>query len=251
MKKLIMIVAGLALVFSGVAAVSAYEAHIVNIKAHVENVLALDGAGTGPNYKFELGTIFPEEWIKNHITIKLSSSALTELRETQVAGKLKSVTFAVYLEKKVKEAGPPVVYYPWLGDAMWIGTGVDDWPKDTLGAPSNTEDGNTAYPAGDLAWGGPAPVAPAIAKLVPDAGGTLNFATQSIMLGIGVDTPVFEGYYNAETDMLQADGTYIPKPSKRDSPTVIIPKTDTERYFPDGVDLGVDLKVQVTNIVRW
>jgi hypothetical protein len=61
------------------------------------------------------------------------------------------------------------------------------------------------------------------------------------IITIGLDTPVFEGYYNKYTDP-------IPKPSGLDAPTVIILKTDTDRYFPEGVTLGVDIKIQITDI---
>jgi hypothetical protein len=62
-------------------------------------------------------------------------------------------------------------------------------------------------------------------------------------LAIAIDTPVFEGYYNALTDVAI-------KPSGLDAPTLIILESDTDRYFPDGVTLGLDLKFQVTDIYK-
>jgi hypothetical protein len=55
---------------------------------------------------------------------------------------------------------------------------------------------------------------------------------------LALDTPVFEGYYNPWTD--------VPvKPSGLDAPTVIL---TGDRNVPDGIMLGVDLKIQVTDI---
>jgi hypothetical protein len=73
------------------------------------------------------------------------------------------------------------------------------------------------------------------------------FKNETDRIVIGLDVPVFEDYYNPLTDMLQEDGTYAKKPSGLDDPTVIIAKDDP-RWDPEGVDLGVDLKIQVTNI---
>jgi hypothetical protein len=57
---------------------------------------------------------------------------------------------------------------------------------------------------------------------------------------IGIDVPVFAGYYNRLTD--------VPvKPSGLDGPTYIIP-ADMPGFDQDGMDFGLDLKIQVTNI---
>jgi hypothetical protein len=61
------------------------------------------------------------------------------------------------------------------------------------------------------------------------------------VITIGLDVPVFEGYWNSLTDV-------DPKPSGLSAPTVVILESDTDRYFPDGIDLGVDIKIQVTRI---
>jgi hypothetical protein len=58
---------------------------------------------------------------------------------------------------------------------------------------------------------------------------------------MGLDVPVFEGYWNALTDV-------DPKPSGKDMPTVVIEKDDTDRHHPGGVLLGAELKIQVTKI---
>jgi hypothetical protein len=57
---------------------------------------------------------------------------------------------------------------------------------------------------------------------------------------VGLDVPVFREFYNFETDPK-------PKPSGLQIPTVIIEPSE-DRYLPDGVDLGVDLIIQVTDI---
>jgi hypothetical protein len=62
---------------------------------------------------------------------------------------------------------------------------------------------------------------------------------------IGLDVPVFRGYYNELTDP-------EPKPSHRDDPTVIIEPWE-DRYpdnMADGITLGAEIKVQVTKIYR-
>jgi hypothetical protein len=68
------------------------------------------------------------------------------------------------------------------------------------------------------------------------------------LITVGLDVPVFEGYYNSLTDMLQEDGTYIPKPSGLDDPTYIIYAADWSDFNPEGMDFGLDLKIQVTYI---
>jgi hypothetical protein len=60
---------------------------------------------------------------------------------------------------------------------------------------------------------------------------------------MAIDVPVFEGYYNKYTDV-------DVKQSGKDVPTVIIGK-DESRYpanVSDGVDLGVDVKIQILGI---
>jgi hypothetical protein len=87
-----------------------------------------------------------------------------------------------------------------------------------------------------------------LAPLPDVVGGTAGFqhfelakpAPQRINLWVGLDVPVFEANYNPDTDV-------NPKPSGLSTPTVVIDEDDP-RHNPDGVDLGVDLKVQVTSI---
>ena len=239
---------------SGIAAVSAYEAHIVNVTAHVENAIETSmPAGETTDY----GTVFPQEWHKAHVRVELSESAIAELAED-----LTSVDITLYAEWKPVPAGVTLAavhnvtgitgdFYPWLGEALWVGTGPKDWPNDVIGDPATApvDDVGNGYLAGDLVWVGPAPVDPAMAKTTGHTF-TLDTSTRDILVGIGLDTPVFEGYYNEYTDP-------APKPSFRDDPSFIIQDDDAERYFPDGEDasdnsaiMGIDLKFQVTDISR-
>jgi len=228
LKKVILIVAALILVVSGVAAVSAYEAHTINVKAHVENALTVDTT------EVNFGTVFPEEFIKFHREIKLSTSAVAELGTA--IGDLKSVTIQIFAEWKPVPAGVvvhPVVldtlnneYYAWLGECLYVGFDPSQQP----------------LPIDGMVLVGPALAGPQSAQPVL-AIKVLDAVVKSTQLGIAIDAPVFEGYYNKYTDVKV-------KQNGMDHPTWIILKTDP-RYFPDGVDLGLDLKVQVIDIDRW
>ena len=219
MKRLLLVLGAVVIVASGVAAVSAYEGHLINVTAHVENAMKLS---TNMVY---YGTIFPQEWSTRDIWVKFSQSfCLTT--QTRVG----HIDYSIWLGWKPKDSGG---YYPWLGDALYIGVDADDaWPT-------------TAPVPGDLY-----PVGPNRPNTKPGAmwvmdGGTLakgQIGQNSIdRITIGMDTPVFEGYYNKLTD--------VPvKPSGLDHPTVIIEK-GTDRYYPEeGVTLGVDITFQVTRI---
>lgn len=130
MKRIILIFGALLMVVSGVAAVSAYEAHVVNVTAHVENAIMTSTTDAGTEY----GTVFPQEWHKRHVTVGLSSSAITELEDR--VNPLTSVDITLFAEWKkvpiVDNVLTPlaayhvinnVSYYPWLGEALWVGTG--------------------------------------------------------------------------------------------------------------------------------
>ena len=262
MKKVLLIIAGLVMVASGVAAVSAYEAHMVNVTAHVENALQLTynnvSDDTAPIH-IGMGTVFPQEWIKEHVTIALSDSFFDE-------DAVDNLTYELWAEWKpipgdadpypncvvllpTGSGGADESYYCWLGEGLWVGTDRGkDWPDDLYGIPTadpvtgDCPDGGPALGAvGDLGLVGPEPTNMAV--LIPGVGGVLDKTNVSITMGIGLDVPVFEKFYNEHTDI-------CPKPSHRDSPTWIILESDTDRYLPTGVDLGLDLKVQVTDIGR-
>ena len=240
MKKVVLIFAALVLVASGVAAVSAYEAHIINVKAHVENALTVNTDNV------DFGTIFPQEWLKQHRNISLSDSANATLGDG--VGDLKSVTIQVYAEWKecvgirgyawnsTSESwiGPFADYYNWMGDFLYVGFDASQDPTPTTGMTL----------VGEADDGAPSAQAVLATVTLPSALGAIDTS-----LAIAVDVPVFEGYYNELTDMLQEDGTYAPKPSGLDDPTFIIDSSHPD-FDADGMDFGIDLKIQVTNIVR-
>jgi len=214
MKKLFTIMIALVLIVSGVAAVSAYEAHLINVKAHVENALEVDTT------EIDFGTVFPEEWLSQHRTVQLSESAVTEL-----ASDLASVDIKLFAEWKPIPQTSPVAYYNWMGYFTYVGWNVNNAASEMelIGEP----------PAG----------APGTAAV--EIAGPYTLTTDDVnTLYVSIDVPVFEGYYNNLTDP-------EPKPSGFDDPTYIITKAAWgDKFDPDGMDFGLDLKVQVTNIVR-
>jgi hypothetical protein len=233
MKKVILILAAIVLVASGVAAVSAYEAHVINVKAHVENALSVNTSDVN------FGTVFPQEWIVKHREVRLSDSAETELEDDLVA-----VNFTFFAEwKKCADMtgyyydndtdtwdGGTANYCNWMGDFLYVGWDVDGQ------APSMT-------------LVGPAQAGPPSAQEILTSGRLTD--GDAHQLYIAIDVPVFEGFYNPLTDP-------EPKPSGLDDPTYIVPDgsrmyTDMARhpaYDAEGMDFGIDLKIQVTGIDR-
>jgi hypothetical protein len=211
MKKIVLIMAALVLVLSGVAAVSAYEAHLINVKAHVENALLVDTT------ELNFGTVFPEEWLVAHRTVQLSESAVSELEDNLV-----SVAFKFFAEwKPIPDSA---AFYNWMGYFTYVGYDVDD------NAASMTLVGDpvAAAPSAQPILGGPY---------------VLSDDTEH-QFYIAIDVPVFEGFYNSLTDP-------EPKPSGLNDPTYIITRDDWGTAFnPQGMDFGIDLKIQVTDIVR-
>ena len=235
MKRAILIAAALLMVVSGVAAVSAYEAHLINVTAHVENALEVDTDA------MEFGTVFPEEWITMHRLIELSDSAVAE-KGTE-SGDLNYVEIQCFAEWKPVPANTtvdPVVvgtdsldYYSWLGNCLYVGF-------------NPTGPGTTGY----TLVGPPDPVDNPVPPGAQEILGTYQLdGIISVSLYAGIDVPVFEGYYNVHTDP-------TPKPSGLMVPTWIIPEfmpdgtTPNPLWDKDGIDLGIDLKVQVIDIVR-
>jgi hypothetical protein len=234
MKKVILILAAIVLVASGVAAVSAYEAHVINVKAHVENALSVNTSDVN------FGTVFPQEWIVKHREIKLSTSACDELEDDLVA-----VNFSFFAEWKecdnamgyfydgqAWDAGTEN-YCQWMGDFLYVGFDVDG------SAPQ-------------MALIGPALAPPPSAQPITPAAAMGQLTDcDAHQLYIGIDVPVFEGFYNPLTDP-------EPKPSGKNDPTYIVPDgsrmyvdmAEHPAYDPEGMNFGVDLKIQVTGIER-
>jgi hypothetical protein len=132
-----------------------------------------------------------------------------------------------------------VVYYPWLGDALYIGIDASKkWPNDpnASGGPGDLE-----HVVGD----GSVPILVASDNLTKDKGPDPNnpLIDNMDLVTVGLDVPVFEDYYNAATDV-------DPKPSHLHAPTVKILKSDTARYNPQGIELGAEIKIQVTNLYK-
>lgn len=230
MKRVLLGLVALVMVVSGVAAVSAYEAHVVNVKAHVENAMTLIDVGGGPLYKMEFGTVFPEEWLTKTFKVSMSGSFCSYDNHQEIDYDIWVV------EKPILDGSgnPTGNFYPWLGDALYIGI-------DTIGA------GFIKYPDDAVPPKGPGHLKH-VGYTVPTgpvATGHLNKpAPQHQSVTVGLDVPVFRKYYNALTDP-------EPKPSGRLDPTVIIEPEDTARYHPDGgVTLGAEIKVQITKIYR-
>jgi hypothetical protein len=218
MKGILLGFLALTMVASGMTAVSAYEAHALNVKAHVENAIALDA------YHINYGTVFPQEWLLKefHVQTSVSFCAQTQTR-------VNAIDYAIWAEWKENPAGG---YYPWLGDAMYVGVQVPADQKKPVAA------GGSLVPVGP----NPPPGPPGAIHVLDDS---LLKPTNNIdLITLGLDVPVFEGYYNELTDALVNGGI---KPSGLTRPTVILTGA---RNVPDGIDLGVDIKIQVTNISK-
>lgn len=238
MKKVILIVTALVMVVSGVAAVSAYEAHIINVTAHVENALDVDTTAA------EFGVMFPQEWNKIKREVKLSTSAGEELG--QAAGELNSVSFKIFAEWKVDTDNgtelnhlPNVMindidHYAWMGEWVWVAQDATQTETNPMATPSE--------------WTnvGVAPISPAMFKPVSTTAMTLS-DNSSHFVDILFLAPCFEGYYNAATDNKSAWFQAIIDAGK----WPLVPDPFYGQADPEnGVDMGLDLKIQVTDIVR-
>jgi hypothetical protein len=232
-KKAILIVAALMLVISGVAAVSAYEAHVVNVKAKVENALEVVIPGAT---ELDFGTVFPEEWLTKHFTVQFSSSWGEQTR-------VNAVDFQVWAECKLEddmgnEDPADDVYYPWLGEALYVKLN------------------------GDEGYVGPAPAAcPGAVQVMdyvanaPLVGTLQTNVMNSLQVNVWLDVPVFFDYYNEYTDVPNkpreawADeqlAAFLGKPIAEvvGIPSLVLPTG----LGPHGYWMGVDLKIQVSNI---
>jgi hypothetical protein len=180
--------------------------------------------------RIDFGTVFPEEWMTRNVKITTSNSFCAD---DQV--RVGTIKFKVFAAWKPLPDGSG--YYPWLGDAVYLGFFKDQVPPAGLLAD-------------DLVNVGPAPAGPPGVKPVLNG---LEFMVEKFPLPpdvsylvVGLDVPVFEGYWNKHTD--------VPvKPSGKDGPSYVIPKylddgSPNPAWNPDGVDLGLDIVIQVTDI---
>jgi len=243
-KALILSLAAILMVASGVAAVSAYEAHIINVTAHVENALYVDDAAV------DFGVMFPQEWNKIKREVRLSDSAGEELGTA--TGDLDEVSFKVFARWKVDpDSGtegnhlpdvliPPVTgddYYAWIGEWLWVAQDATQSETNPMLVPAEWTNVGVAP---DYTT-----TPPTMHKEVTALAMTLD-ASGSHFLDILFLAPCFEGYYNEDTDVKPA---WWPTMWTEPGPWPLILDTDA-RHLEDGVDLGLDLKIQVTEILR-
>jgi hypothetical protein len=244
-------------------AVSAYEAHMVNVTAHVENALIL--GVPHPGGKLTFGTVFPEEFLMKDFLVRFSTSfcADPQLR-------VKHLDYEVWVEPKPMPGGGE---YPCLADAMYIGIQDIVWTGpskfDLTPVPIDLRPQSVG---GDLVGVGTCNLPVMVTSGSLDKSDAnpmtpeIEWVNHDDRVWVAIDVPVFEGYYNPETDALgciDSDGDGVPdsapvpdpnaKPSGLCAPTVVIPISDTARYDPnpDGVNditLGAEIVIQVTNI---
>ena len=222
MKKVVMVLGALLMMVSGTAMVSAYEAHIVNVTAHVENAVELQGVGFGPHYGYDYGTVFPEEWMLKTFLVGVSDSFCQLSQQSRL-----NIDYELWVEEKDG--------YEWLGDALYF---TVNWDFNVNPGGPKAADMLSVIDNGTPSGGN---VADAPILVLSDSLNKNNNLQDGITMAL--DVPVFEGFYNQYTD--------VPiKQSGKSEPTVII-NIGESRYPADmslGVDLGVDVKIQVTRI---
>lgn len=77
-KKIAVGVASALAILGGVVAMSAFEAHVINVTAKIENALSVTPK------EIEFGTVFPQEYLTDTVTVTLSSSFREEGRVDDV-----------------------------------------------------------------------------------------------------------------------------------------------------------------------
>jgi hypothetical protein len=82
-KKIFLTLGTIALVVASAAMFAAFEAHVINVTAHIENALYVD-----PNDDIEFGTVFPQEYLEEEVTVGLSESFLGQSRINDVEYKI-------------------------------------------------------------------------------------------------------------------------------------------------------------------
>lgn len=229
---------GLVLLASAVAAVSAYEAHAINVTARVSNSMSLEGVGAGPKYEKDWGTVHPQDFLKFSFIVTYSTSFSQQNR-------VKKIDYAVYANPK----DPVATGVLWGGDCMYVKVmdnpttdpgnlnPITGWFRIDTSAPVPTDYyGNHPLPGPATAFG---PLATGMLDKTPKPGIEPPTPTNDKdAVWVVMDAPTFAGYPLRTTT----------PPSGLPGPTLTIVQGDTARYKPAGVDLGVDIDIQVTGI---
>ena len=230
MKKVLLLVSALLIVFSSVAAVSAYEGHLVNIKAHVENAIGVE------TYEFDLGTYFPQERVQNELAIGLSESFLAQDKVSTVEYKLCWELKPIPAELSANVCDPDGDgYYSPLNPYLEVTMSDGNDNIDAALVHDVPADNTTAVCFGTgMMW----------RSATPGEGDVCD------VIHVIFNAPVFEGYYNEITDdppdgwvmgmIMEGDYCLEDETICDGSVNVTVPHAD----------LGIDLKIQVTSIVQ-
>jgi hypothetical protein len=228
-KKVLLLVSALLIVFSGVAAVSAYEGHLVNIKVHVENALAVE------TYEWDLGTRFPQERVESDLRFGLSESFQEQSRVSQVDYKL---CWELKPAPTDNETGNITICNPYMN--MYYQP-LNPYLTMSVDSDGDSITGNTTdvpAPGEAVCWG------QGTLFSIPGSPGQGDLCD---FVHLSYSVPVFEGYYNEITDvpppgwvygMIDADNYCLVEETVCNF-TTLVPHAD----------LGIDLKIQVTSIV--
>ena len=229
MRKVVLIFVALLMVLSGVAAVSAYEAHVVDVKAHVENALGV------AFLELDFGTVFPQELVEKDLVIGLSESFISE---NQI--RVSDVHYVIGWENKSIADHPGALdpdkdgwfepIWPFIGFSKLDSDGNDGIMPDTPGAGWVNQP-----PDWCVAWG-------ELAKVVPEpAQGPTGDLCDWWHVALAV--PVFDKWYNPETDPLTPGGILV----YADGDYEIVTENICDEYEVEvpHADLGGNMKIQV------
>jgi len=225
-KKVLLLVSALLIVFSGVAAVSAYEGHLVDVKAHVENALMVEID------ELDFGTVFPQQKRQEEFYIGLSQSFRDQDYYT-------SVEYKLYWEEKPLDHDPdykpyessnyPGIYIPIY---PYIATQVDG-----IGTNVTTTTN------------------PAIMAVIDKFGEVFDLNSRGgvgdicDLIHFSFEPPVFDKWYNEATDLLNGKtGRVIYEPDYYTTTENIT--CDGKTWYDDvpHTDLGSNFKIQVVAI---
>jgi len=232
-----------------IAAVVAFEAQVVQVGISVSNALTVP---TGNDLQF--GASFPEEWLRDEITVQLSGTFLA-------ASGVNSATVEVWIE-----CGDPAVY--WMGDFAYLATtdpfttlpglgtgGVagDSGLPPNQGSKTQLPNAPWEYVGGDPKGCGPgATASPNKAGVFTVGDGNAvvldKSGSSSVGLFLGLDIPVCDFNFNTSTDP-------DPKPSGYNEPTIVLksgdPRYQDKTTDPEcAYDAGMNVVFQVVNIAR-